>query len=116
MSVEDMPDGRLVHYYESVRKQVEADIAGNHTFMMNPTTQQYADQLQSEMIKRGLEHSPIPWPPEMACKYRKAVDEDGQQESDPMVVGNSSVIETQEEIQDIKNPAERNESGPSVPS
>jgi hypothetical protein len=60
MSVEDMPDERLVHYYESVRRQVEADIAGNYTFTMNPTVQQYAEQLQDEMIKRGLEHSPIP--------------------------------------------------------
>ena len=76
-----------------------------------PTVQQHADRLQSEMVKRGLEHSPIPWPPEMARNHRKAVDEDGQQESDPMVAGNSSVIgvQTQEEIQDIKNPAEQND-------
>jgi hypothetical protein len=111
MSVEDMPDGRLVHYYESVRKQVEADIAGNHTFMMNPTTQRYADQLQSEMIKRGLEHSPIPWPPEMACKYRKVVDEDGQQESNPVATSSMIGVQTQEEMQDdpIKNPADQND-------
>jgi hypothetical protein len=112
MSVEDMPDERLVHYYESVRQQVEADRAGNHKFMMNPTVQEYADQLQSEMIKRGLEHSPIQWPPEMARKYRKVVDEDGQQESDPVATGNSSMIgvQTHEEMQDlIKNPAELND-------
>src|SRR3954452_6089788 len=83
MSVEHMPDKRLVHYYESVRQQVEADRAGHHTFMMNPTVQQYADQLESEMIKRGLEHSPIQWPPEMARKYRKVIDEDGHQEIQP---------------------------------
>ena len=72
MSVEDMPDERLVRYYENVRQQVEADRARNHKFMMNPTVQQYADQLQSEMIKRGLEHSPIEWPQEMARKHRDA--------------------------------------------
>ena len=112
MSVEDMPDERLVRYYENVRQQVEADRAGNHKFMMNPTVQQYADQLQSEMIKRGLEHSPIQWPQEMARKYRKVVDEDGQQKSDPLAKGNSSMIgvQTREEMQDlIKNPAERND-------
>ena len=112
MSVEHMPDERLVHYYESVRQQVEADRAGNHKFMMNPTVQQYADQLQSEMIKRGLEHSAIPWPQEMARNHRKVVDEDGQQESNPVATGNSSMIgvQTHEEIQDlIKNPAERND-------
>jgi hypothetical protein len=47
----------------------------------------------------------------MASKYRKVVDEDGQQESNPMAAGNSSMIgvETQEEMQDpIKNPADQN--------
>jgi hypothetical protein len=113
MSVEHMPDGRLVHYYESVRQQVEADRAGNHTFMMHPTVQQYADRLQSEMIKRGLEHSPIEWPPEMARKHLKVVDEDSQQESDPVATGKSPMIsvQTHEEMQDlIKNPAELNDS------
>ena len=113
MSVEHMPDGRLVHYYESVRQQVEADRAGNHTFMMNPTVQQYADRLQSELIRRGLEYSPIEWPPEMARKHLKVVDEDSQQESDPLATGKSSMIsvQTHEEMQDlIKNPAELNDS------
>ena len=105
-----MPDERLVHYYENVRQQVEADRAGNHKFMMNTTIQQYADQLQSEMIKRGLEHSPIEWPPEMVRKHLKVVDEDSQQESDPLATGKSSMIgvQTHEEMQDlIKNSAER---------
>ena len=108
-----MPDGRLVHYYESVRQQVEADRAGNHTFMMNPTVQQYADRLQSELIRRGLEYSPIEWPPEMARKHLKVVDEDSQQESDPVATGKSPMIsvQTHEEMQDlIKNPAELNDS------
>jgi len=104
MSVDNMPDGRLVHYYESIRQQVEADRAGNHTFMMNPTVQQYADRLQSELIRRGLEHSPIEWPPEMVRKHLKVVDEDGQQESDP--VATVTAVQTHEEMQDIKNPAE----------
>src|SRR5712675_2337374 len=102
MSVEHMPDERLVHYYENVRQQVEADRAGNPTFMMNPTVQQYADQLQSEMFKRGLEHSPIQWPPEMARKYQKVVDGDGQQESNPVATEKSPMIgmQTHEEMQD----------------
>jgi hypothetical protein len=112
MSVEDMPDERLVLYYENVRQQVEADRAGNHKFMMNPTVQQYADQLQSEMIKRCLEHSPIEWPQEMARKHREVVDEDGQQESNPVATGKSPMIGVRmhEEMQDlIKNPAEQND-------
>jgi hypothetical protein len=109
MSVEDMPDERLARYYENVRQQVEADRAGNHKFMMNPTVQQYADQLQSEMIKRGLEHSPIEWPQEMARQHREVVDEEGQQESNEVATGKSPMIGVQmhEEMQDL--PAEQND-------
>ena len=111
MSVEDMPDERLARYYENVRQQVEADRAGNHKFMMNPTVQQYADQLQSEMIKRGLEHSPIEWPQEMARKHREVVDEDGQQESNEVVESPPMIgVQMHEEMQDlIKNPAEQHD-------
>jgi hypothetical protein len=56
MSVERMPDGRLTHSYENIRKQVEADRVHKHQFMANPTVHQYADQLRSEMIKRRLRH------------------------------------------------------------
>ena len=62
MSVEHMPDQRLAHFYENIRKQVEADRANKHQFMANPTVRQYADTLRSEMIKRRLQHAPIEWP------------------------------------------------------
>jgi hypothetical protein len=117
MSVEDMPDERLVRYYENVRQQVEADRAGNHNFMMDPTVQQYADQLQSEMIKRGLEHSPIEWPGEMARKHREVVDEDDQQESNPVATGKSPTmgVRMHEEMQDlIKNWAAKQNDRPSL--
>jgi len=57
-----MPDERLSHFYENIRQQVEADRANKHQFMANPTVRQYAERLQSEMIKRRLKHSPIEWP------------------------------------------------------
>ena len=62
MSVENMPDERLVVYYENIRLQVEADRANKHQFMANPTVRQYADRLRDEMTKRKLQHSPISWP------------------------------------------------------
>src|SRR6478752_437968 len=95
MSVEHMPDERLACYYENIRQQVEAERACKYKFMMNPTVQQYADQLQSEMIKRGLEHSPIEWPEEMARKHREVVDEDGQQESNEVETGKAKMIGVQ---------------------
>jgi hypothetical protein len=65
MSVEHMPDQRLAHFYENIRQQVEADRANKHQFMAHPTVRQYADKLQSEMIRRRLQHSPIEWPSEL---------------------------------------------------
>jgi hypothetical protein len=62
MSVEHMPDERLVYFYENVRQQVEADRRNKQQFMANPTVRQYADSLQDEMVKRRLKHSPIEWP------------------------------------------------------
>jgi hypothetical protein len=62
MSVENMPDDRIIHFYENIRQQVEADKANEHQFMTNPTVRQYADNLRSEIIKRRLKHSPIEWP------------------------------------------------------
>ena len=62
MSVEHMPDERLARYYENIRQPVEAERACKYKFMTNPAVHQYAGQLQSEMIKRRLKHSPIEWP------------------------------------------------------
>ena len=62
MSVEHMPDQRLAHFYENIRRQVEADRASKHQFMANPTVREYAHRLRSEMVKRRLQHAPIEWP------------------------------------------------------
>lgn len=62
MSFENMPDERLLVFYESVRQQAEADRAHRHHFTAGPTVRQYADSLRQEMIKRRLQHSPIEWP------------------------------------------------------
>jgi hypothetical protein len=57
-----MPDERLTHFYENIRRQVEADGAYKQQFMAGPTVRQYADQLRSEIIKRRLRYQPIDWP------------------------------------------------------
>jgi hypothetical protein len=62
MSVENMPDARLALYYESIRRQADADRANKHQFMAGPTIRQYAERLREEMTKRRLQHSPIDWP------------------------------------------------------
>jgi hypothetical protein len=62
MSIEDMPDERLVYFYEDIRKQVEADRPFKHKLTSGPTVRQYADRLRDEIIKRRLRHEPIHWP------------------------------------------------------
>jgi hypothetical protein len=62
VSAEHMPDQRLAHFYENIRRQVEADRKNKHQFMANPTVRQYADTLRSEMVKRRLQHAPIESP------------------------------------------------------
>jgi hypothetical protein len=61
MSIENMPDERLITFYENIREQADADRAHKHRFM-GPTVRQYADRLRGEMVKRRLQHSPIDWP------------------------------------------------------
>jgi len=62
MSVEKMPDQRLIHYYENIRQQAEADRAHKYHFTSAPTIREYADRLRNEMIRRRLQHRPIEWP------------------------------------------------------
>lgn len=62
MSVEKMPDHRLIHYYENIRQQAEADRAQKHYFTSAPTIREYADRLRNEMMRRRLQHRPIDWP------------------------------------------------------
>ena len=62
MSVEKMPDQRLIHYYENIRQQAEADRAHKYHFTSAPTIRDYADRLRNEMIRRRLQHRPIDWP------------------------------------------------------
>jgi hypothetical protein len=53
MSVESISDESLIHFYENVRQQIEADQAHKQNFATGPTVRQYADKLRSEMVKRG---------------------------------------------------------------
>jgi hypothetical protein len=63
VSFESTPDDRLIHFYESIRRQVELDRQHERKFM-GPGVREYADKLRHEMLKRRLQHSPIDWPHE----------------------------------------------------
>ena len=62
VSIENMPDERLVLFYEQVRQEVDADRKHRQHFVSGPAVRQYADKLRDEMVKRRLQHSPIDWP------------------------------------------------------
>jgi hypothetical protein len=61
VSVDDLSDESLLRYYDSLRKQVEADRGNTHKFMTSDTIKQYAEALRLELYKRRLAHAPIDW-------------------------------------------------------
>jgi hypothetical protein len=63
MSLESMPDERLTHYYENIRRQVDLD-RPHERKLLGPGVREYADKLRDEIVKRQLQHSPIDWPRE----------------------------------------------------
>jgi hypothetical protein len=56
-------DQSLLQYYESVRRQVEADkcLRGRVRFV-GETAKHYAELLSKEMERRRLPFTPIDWP------------------------------------------------------
>jgi hypothetical protein len=49
-------------FYESVRRQVEADAnGGGHYRFLGESARQYAERLREEMDRRRLEFTPIDW-------------------------------------------------------
>ena len=55
-------DQSLLSFYESVRRQVEADkrLSGRVRFV-GDTAKRYADRLRDEMERRRLRFTPIDW-------------------------------------------------------
>jgi len=51
----------LLRYYDSIRKQVEADRGNTHKFMSSDSIKQHAESLRLELYKRRLPHAPIDW-------------------------------------------------------
>jgi hypothetical protein len=62
MSFERISDESIALYYESIRKQADADRRYREHFTASPSVRERADKLRQEMIKRRLQHSPIDWP------------------------------------------------------
>jgi hypothetical protein len=62
MNFSDAKDERLLIYYESVRRQVEADMrSGGRYRFVGESARQYAERLREEMDRRRLRFTPIDW-------------------------------------------------------
>jgi hypothetical protein len=62
MNLSNTKDETLILYYESVRRQVQADMqAGGRYRFMGESVKQYADRLREEMDRRRLNFTPIDW-------------------------------------------------------
>ena len=61
MAIENLRDENILRYYDSIRKQVEADKCSLHKFAAGQSVKEYAEALRGEMIKRRLQHTPIDW-------------------------------------------------------
>jgi hypothetical protein len=56
-------DESLLIFYESVRRQVDADRYERYRFT-GKSVKEYAERLREEMNRRRLRFTPIEWPPE----------------------------------------------------
>jgi hypothetical protein len=61
MGIENMPNERLLLFYESVRREVDLDRAEKQRFM-GRNVREYAESLRGEITKRQLQCTPILWP------------------------------------------------------
>jgi hypothetical protein len=64
MSIEKLADESIVHFYESVRRQVKFDKSDSYPWVANRTVRDYAQSLREEIDRRRLQVPSIRWPDE----------------------------------------------------
>jgi hypothetical protein len=63
MDLSKSKDERLLHFYNSIRQQVELDsLAGGRYRFVGESVKEYAERIRDEMDRRRLNFSPIEWP------------------------------------------------------
>jgi hypothetical protein len=62
MNLTNTTDESLLAIYESVRRQVMADVRLGNRRLAGNAMKQYANQLQDEMNRRQISFTPIEWP------------------------------------------------------
>lgn len=62
MSFDKLSDASLLHLYENIRQQVEADTNNDRYHFLGEAAKQRAEEIRSEIDRRDLFASPINWP------------------------------------------------------
>jgi hypothetical protein len=62
MKFANSKDESLLHFYESLRRQVESErSSGGRNRLIGNAAKKYADSLREEMDRRRLRFTPIDW-------------------------------------------------------
>jgi hypothetical protein len=66
MNLGNRADKSLLHYHESIRREVEADrkaasLDSRHFFAAGDSVKKYATDLRDEMTRRRSQFTPIEW-------------------------------------------------------
>jgi hypothetical protein len=63
MHVQLLSDESVLRFYESIRKQVSADMRLDGRYrLMGDSARQQAERLREEMTRRQMRFTPIEWP------------------------------------------------------
>jgi hypothetical protein len=62
MGLKQLRDESVVHFYEKIREQVAADLAGGNRYhLLGEAAKQWAEHLREEIERRRLRYNPIEW-------------------------------------------------------
>ena len=64
MGIADLSDQSILHFYENIRRQVEAERGLPHKLMTSDAVKQRASALRDEITRRRLQCAAIEWPRE----------------------------------------------------
>jgi hypothetical protein len=97
VSASDLSDESLLRYYDSIRKQVEADKGNKHKFITSDAIKAHAESLRLELYKRRLPHAPIDWCTDQQADTVTPTQSDARDRLDPDSVAEASAAEGAEE-------------------
>jgi hypothetical protein len=62
MRIADLTDQSILHFYDDIRNQVDAERGLPHKLMTGDAVKQRATALREQITRRRLQCAPIEWP------------------------------------------------------